>query len=385
MMNTERTWAEIDLAAIRHNYECIRRAFGTVRVMTVMKADAYGHGIAGILPACDPFTDGYAAATVGEGAAIRRASDKPVLLFGPVPEGRMAEAAGLGLTLSVGSIPYAETLAAQLRAHGLRADVHLKLDTGFNRTGIRWREDGETEALQQILRIFRTDCFRVTGTYSHFACPESPDPDDRAFTALQADRFRAALEAMARLGLDPGVRHCCATGGALAHPELRMDMVRLGMMVYGQCDTLAHAQALGLRQAMCWKSRIVQVEPLRAGETVSYGRTFRAPQDMRLGVVSCGYADGYRRCYPAFGWALVCGRRIRTLGRVCMDFLLADLTEVPDAGVGTEVVLLGRQGTQEITAIEIAQAVESTCGEVTAALSARVPKYYLDRQEDNHV
>ncbi len=382
MREWDRTWVEVDLDAIRRNYAAIRRAMGAVRIMTVLKADAYGHGISGILPACDAYTDSYAVATAEEGALIRRGgSEKPVLIFGPVPPAKLGWAAALGLTFTVGSPEYARELAAEARSLGLTAACHLKIDTGLNRTGIRWREDTKAETLAAIEGIFKTEGLKVTGTYTHFACPESPSEEDRAFTQMQFSRFREVLAAMERAGLPAGVRHCCATGGAIAHPEYRLDMVRLGMMVYGQCDTLEHAREIGLAQAMCWKGRLVQLERLSAGESVSYGRTFRVPGDMLLGVAACGYADGYRRSYQAWGQALFGGRRVSVLGRVCMDYLMLDLTNADEARVGDEVVLLGRQGGEEITAMEIAEAVQSTCGEVTAAISGRVPRYYLNVQE----
>ena len=385
MHESDRTWAEVSLGAIRRNFEAARRAFAGVSLMTVMKADAYGHGIAGLVSVCEPRTDWYAVATAEEGAAIRRAGGKkPVLIFGPVPQGKLLRAAEDGLTFSVGSVPYARSLSEAVTAAGRTADVHLKLDTGLNRTGVRWREGREDEALDALLTIASLPGLRVTGTYTHFACPEPGSAEDDAFTRMQATRFHAALDAMASAGLEPGLRHCCATGGAIARPEYRLDMVRLGMMIYGQCDTLPNMRRLELRQAICWKSRVVQTEMLAAGEFVSYGRTFRAERDMRLGVVSCGYADGYRRSYQSWGIVLVCGRRVRTLGRVCMDYLLIDLTDVPEAGTGSEVVLLGRQGPEEITPMEISSAVGSVCGEVTAAISPRVPRYYL-AEEDAHV
>jgi len=373
----DRTYVEIDLNAITHNYRMIRQAFGKVRVMSVLKGDAYGHGISRILEVCDPNTDYYAVATVEEGIAIRRwGSKKPVLIFGPVPNGKMAEAVSEKLTFTVSSLAYARNLVSQLQPLSLTADCHIKIDTGLNRTGIRWREDTKQSSMEDIAAIHNFNCLRVTGTYTHFACPESLDEDDQTFTEMQFARFQEVCEELLSRGLPTGLRHCCATGGALAHPEYRLDMVRTGMMLYGQCDTLEHMHQYGLRQALCWKSTVTQVEQLKAGESVSYGRTYRAPKDMVLGVVSCGYADGYRRSYQAFGKVLVGGKRVATLGRVCMDYLLVDLTEIETPEVGMEVVLLGTQGNESITAIEISEAVDSVCGEVTGAISGRVARYY---------
>ena len=379
MERFERTCAEISLDAFRHNYGAIKRIFGETKVMTVMKADAYGHGISGILPACDPFVDWYAVATMEEGREIRLwGSKKPVLLFGPVPAGQMAEAAGYGLTFTVGSLAYAEMLAGKLRENKLAADIHLKIDTGLNRTGFRWRDETAEQTVAELETVCAMDCFTVTGTYSHLACPEPDEPEDEWFTALQVERYERACAAMAERGLPVGLRHIASTGGALKHPAYRFDMVRVGMMAYGQCDSVANAKKYDLIPALCWKSYVTQIEPLKQGEWVSYSRTFRAERDMILGVVSCGYADGYRRAYQNWGKVLVNGQVVRTLGRVCMDYLLIDLTDVENREIGMEVVLLGRQGDREISVIELAEAMGSTCGEVTAAIGKRVTRHYLD-------
>ena len=384
MERFERTCAEIRLDAFRHNYKVIKEVFGETKVMTVMKADAYGHGIAGILPACDPQVDWYAVATMEEGREIRQwGSTRPVLLFGPVPAGQMAEAAALGLTFTVGSMAYAQLLAEKLKESGRKAEIHLKIDTGLNRTGFRWREETAAQTLEELEAVCAMACFTVTGTYSHLACPEPDEPEDVWFTELQVARYEAACAAMQERGLPIGLRHIASTGGALKHPAYRFDMVRVGMMAYGQCDSVEHAAQYGLIPALCWKTYVTQIEPLKQGEWVSYSRTFRAEKDMVLGVVSCGYADGYRRSYQNWGKVLVNGQVVRTLGRVCMDYLLIDLTEVENPEVGMEVVLLGRQGDREISVIELAEAMGSTCGEVTAAIGKRVVRHYLDGGNDH--
>lgn len=377
----DRTCVQVNLDAIAHNYGVIRREFADQQIMTVLKGNAYGHGITGILPACEAHTDAYAVATAEEGMEIRRwGSRKPILVFGPVPSVLIAEAAAFELTFTVGSLFYAELLQAQLQAAGLTATCHLKIDTGLNRTGLHWREESKDALLTDIEKIHALSCLQITGTYTHCACPESTDPEDIRFTQLQFDRFQQACNAIQAKGLPTGLRHCCATGGALAHPEFRMDMVRLGMMVYGQCDTLAHQQQLGLQEAMCWKSRIIQIDTVASGESISYGRTFKTQKETVVGVVACGYADGYRRSYQGFGTALCDGKHCDTLGRICMDYLLIDLTQVQNPQMGMEVVLLGSQGGQHISAIEISEAVGSVCGEVTGAISARVPRYYISGQ-----
>ena len=401
----DRTRAIIDLDAIRNNYAVIRKTFPGQKIMSVLKADAYGHGISGIGAVCDELTDQFAVATVEEGRRLRETgAGKPVLLFGPVPEGRIAEAARLNLTFSVGSFAYAMKLKTVLAAEGLRAECHIKIDTGFNRTGFRFRESGAPEdrpgraesfapssselVIRQILMIGQMPELKITGIYTHLPVPESEFGEDVEFTDLQLKRFREAVRRLKEAGLDPGLTHALSTGGALARTKDVFDMVRVGMMVYGQCDTAEHYRELGLRQAMTWSADLIDVVDIAEGETVGYGRTFTAQRPTVLGVVSAGYADGYRRNYQ--GLTVLCGgKRVPIVGRICMDFLMIDLTEVEDPGPGMEVLLLGsmetEEGREEITAIDIADARESTCGEVTAAINERVPRYYRSSKPEENV
>lgn len=385
MMNStftdDRTRAFIDLSAIKHNYEVIRKTFPDVKVMSVLKADAYGHGISGIAATCDPLTDAFAVATVEEGERIRNAGAvKPVLVLGPVPEGKIRKAAGLKLTFSVGSLEYAFLIRKVLSENSLSAECHIKVDTGFNRTGFRLRAPaGDMSesmlSLQKMLQVFCMPELRVTGTYTHLPVPESDFYEDVEFTSAQLESFRLAVSKIREAGFDPGICHVYSTGGALCARGPLFDMVRVGMMVYGQCDSMEHYRELSLRQAMRWSANLIGISEIGEGETVGYGRAFTALRPTTLGIVSCGYADGYRRNYA--GLSVLCGgKRVPIVGRICMDFFMVDLTEVEDAYIGMEVVLLGSDGVDEITAIEIADKRDSTCGEVTAAISPRVERYY---------
>ena len=305
-----------------------------------------------------------------------------VLILGPVPFGKIEAAAGLDLTFSVGSLEYALLLKTVLSEKGLTAGCNIKIDTGFNRTGFRFRAPaGDLSesmiSLQKILQVFGMPELTVTGTYTHLPVPESDFPEDREFTAHQIESFKLVTEKIREAGYDPGIRHVYSTGGALSAQGCLFDMVRVGMMVYGQCDTLEHYHELGLTQAMRWSANLSGITKIREGETVGYGRAFTAMRPTTLGVVSCGYADGYRRNYA--GLSVICGgKKVPVVGRICMDFMMIDITDVEDAYVGMEVVLLGKDGDEEITAIDVAGLRESTCGEVTAAISPRVVRYYED-------
>lgn len=371
-----RTCAKVDLNAIRHNGSIARKLYDGKKILSVLKADAYGHGIGGIIPAYETFSDYYAVATVEEGLAVRAQSSKPVLLFGPVPRGQMVQAAEKGLTFTVGSAAYAQMLAEELAAAGLTADCHLKIETGLNRSGIRWREGNN--AIEQIKAIHSHSCLNFTGTYTHFACGEGQEPWELEFTKLQYDRYIEACNAMEAAGLTIGIRHCCSTGGSLIHPEYQLDMVRLGMLPMGMCYSDESAAELGLIPAMTWVSYIAQIEAVAPGDAISYSCTFRAEKPMRIGMVTCGYADGYRRSYSNKSHVLVGGKKVRVLGRIAMDYMMIDLTDVENAEIGTEVTLLGSDGIHLVSAQELSQYGESVSGEVTCAISGRVKRIYLN-------
>ena len=373
-----RTVAKISLDAIRHNGQIARKTFPEQKILSVLKADAYGHGITGVLPAYETFTDWYAVATIEEGLRIRQGSDKPVLLFGPVPEDKIILAAENKLTFTVGNIPYAQMIAEKLTAAGMTADCHLKLDTGLNRAGVRWRD--RDVALETIRKIHSLGCLHFTGTYTHLACGEGQLDWEVAHTKQQMDRYFEAVDAMEAAGIPVGIRHCCSTGGGLVNPQYRLDMVRMGMLPMGMSYTDESVAELGLIPAMTWVSYVAQVEDALPGDPISYGCTFRADKPMKIGVVTCGYADGYRRVYSNKTSVLIGGKKVRVLGRVAMDYMMIDLTDIPNAKPGMEVILLGSDGVNSVTALELSQFGESVSGEVTCVISQRVPRIYTDKE-----
>jgi alanine racemase len=369
-----RTAAFVSLKAIRHNGAIARKLFPEQKILSVLKADCYGHGIAGVMPAYDTFSDYYAVATVEEGLTARAGTEKPVLLFGPVPEAQRALAAQMDLTFTVGSLDYATRLSNELVRKELTAKCHLKIETGLNRSGVRWRGP---EALETLKAIQALPALEFTGTYTHFACGEGQEDWELAFTKQQFDRFFEAITAMEAAGLAVGLRHCTSTGGSLAHPEYRLDMVRLGMLPMGMSFSDENADELGLIPSLTWVSWITQIEDLPAGEAVSYSCIFRAEKDMKIAMVSCGYADGYRRAYSNKTQVIVGGKKVRVLGRIAMDYMLIDVTDV-DVKVGSPVILLGTDGTNRVSAQDLMQYGESVSGEVTCAISPRVRRIYTE-------
>ena len=371
-----RTYANIDLSAIRHNGGIAKKLFSKQKILSVLKADAYGHGIRGVLAAYEEFTDWYAVATIEEALRIREVSNKPVLIFGPIPEDKMCIASQYDLTLTVGSMAYAECLSDQMTRNGFRINCHLKIDTGLNRSGIRWRDNGDE--IDLIERLYKLPSLLFTGTYTHLACGEGLLDWEIAHTQLQVARYIRACIEMENRGLPVGIRHCCSTGGALVNPDYCFDMVRLGMLPMGMSYSDKSGDELGLIPALTWKSFVAQIEEVPAGEPISYGCTYYADRPMKIGIITCGYADGYRRVYSNKSHVLVAGKKVPVIGRVAMDYTMVDLTEVTDVSVGSEVILLGSDGKNRVTALELSQYGESVSGEVTCVISDRVPRLYTE-------
>lgn len=368
-----RTIASIDLNAIVHNGLIAKKLFPRQLILSVLKADAYGHGISGVVPAYDQFTDWYAIATFEEAVRIREKSGKPVLLFGPIPADHIIPAAKMDLTFTIGSQDYAQMVSQRLTTAGLVGKCHLKIDTGLNRSGIRWRSE---EALQEILTVCSLPGLEFTGIYTHLACGEGQEDWELAYTALQMERFEEACRAMKTKGLSLGIRHATSTGGALVHPAYRLDMVRLGMLPMGMSYSDESVKKLGLIPAMNWISYVAQVETVKAGEPISYSCTYHAEKDMRIGIVTCGYADGYRRAYSGKSRVIVSGKSVPVVGRIAMDYTMIDLTGMEDIKPGTPVVMLGTDADQWISAQQLSQFGESVSGEVTCVISNRVPRIY---------
>ena len=350
--------ARISAAAMRHNLALARRHAGAARVWAVVKANAYGHGLHRAAAALEG-ADGYALLELEAAVALReRGTAKPVLLL----EGFFGvEELALFSKHRLSAVVHSVEQIAMLEKTSLDApiEVYLKLNTGMNRLGIA------AEQFPRVLERLRT-CGRVAGIVlmSHFA-----DADGGGGVSEQLRRFR-------ELTAGTPLPACLANSAALLrYPEARADWVRAGIMLYG-CSPFAQqsAASFDLRPAMTLASRIISVQVLSAGDRVGYGGTFAAAAAMRIGVVACGYADGYPRHAPTGTPVLVAGKRARTVGRVSMDLLAVDITDLPEARAGTEVTLWG----EGLSADEVAASAGTVSYQLLCALAPRVPVLEAD-------
>jgi alanine racemase len=363
-----RCWAEIDRAALRHNLATARAQLAQgAKVMAVIKANAYGHGLGGVAEALIGHADMFGVANVTEAEEVRaHVPDAAVFILGPALPDERQRIVDARFVPSVSTIEEAHAFAELAGSEPL--SVHLVIDTGMGRIGIL-----EKETVAVVREILGIRGLAITGLASHLPVAD----EDDAFTREQLARFHRIVGELRALGLPQPVVHIENSAATLAHPLQAGDMVRTGLMIYGS-SPLQEFQSL-LRAAMTWKTRVTLVRDMPAGHGISYGRTFITPTPMRIATLAVGYADGYQRHLSHRGAeVLIRGRRCAVLGRVTMDQILVDVTALPGVEAGEEVVLLGRQGDEEIPAAELAEKAGTIPWEIFTGIGRRVERVYLD-------
>ena len=364
------TSAEIDLEAVRHNVAELRRASST-DVCAVVKADGYGHGAVPVATAAlEAGATWLAVALVEEGVALREAGiTAPVLVLSePHPAAApVVVANGLRPTL------YTESGVAALAASATTSDepfaVHVKVDTGMHRVGAQ-----PESVVELVQRVVRSPSLRFEGLWTHLATADELDP---AFTNEQLRRFEEVRSTLAAAGYRPSMVHASNSAGSLHHPQARYDLVRCGIAVYGCPPAPGRPVGADLRPVMSVRSKVSLVKRVVAGEAVSYGQRHRFERDTVVATVPIGYADGVpRRLSAVGGEVLIGGRRRRIAGTVTMDQILVACDEDGSVAIGDDVVLLGRQGDEVITADDWAQPLETISYEILCGISGRVPRVY---------
>ncbi len=368
----KRTWAEVSLGAIEHNYRTMREklAPGT-RYMGIVKANAYGHGavqVSRLLAEVD--CDYLAVACLDEALQLRTAGiELPILILGYTPPEYAAVLAENNITQAVGSLPMAQALSEALAGTGLRLKVHFKLETGMGRTGFRVYGGGDLSAPAKAMAL---PSLEPEGVFTHF-CVSDADEGVRDFTYEQLERFKAGFEAVeAQAGKRFEIHHCTNSGAMIAFPQTYMDMVRPGVALYGMYPGPDKGQ-IDLIPAMSLYSRVACVERHQPGDTISYGRTFTVQTPSDIAVLPIGYADGLHRVLSNKMSVDFSGKRARQVGRICMDMCMADVTGL---GVkpGDTAEIFGRH----INCGELADMAGTIHYELLCAVSPRVPRIYVD-------
>lgn len=363
----QRSWVEIDLEIIATNVFEYQKYIDFCDIMAIIKADAYGHGasrIAKKLVQCG--IKSFGVSNLEEALELRNSGIKEsILVLGYTPVSLAGVLYENDIVQTVLSLEYAE----ELKAHGFRNKVQIAIDTGMNRIGL---DANEPELCDLAIRMIEKN-FEVTGVFTHLSVADTPK--ESAYTEMQLSKFKEVIKHVEDLKI-PYV-HCMNSAGGIGFPMVG-NLVRLGIVLYGLKPDINIKLPETIKPAMTWKSVITMVKDVKAGESIGYGRSYKANEDMKVATVSTGYADGYMRNLSNKGYVLLNGRKAPVIGKICMDQFMIDVTHVNDVKMGNEVILLGKNAEYEITADDMG-AIAGTIGyEVICGISKRVPRIYLN-------
>ncbi len=373
MLEYQRLMAEIDLDAIENNVKEIKtRLRPETKMLAVVKADGYGHGAVEISKIClFNGADWLGIATCEEGEALRQANiPVPILILGYTLESRFETVIENELTQAVYTYEMAEKLSQTAVRMGRTAYMHIKIDTGMGRIGFLPCE----KSLKTIDRIFDLPNVKVTGIFTHFS---TADEKDKTFTKTQFERFLYMTDGLEKMGHTGLIRHCANSGAIIDMPELQLDMVRAGIILYGMLPSGDVGDILKLRPAMSLKSHISYVKEVPADTPIGYGRTYYTDKPSKIATVPIGYADGYSRAFSNKARVIVNGEYANEVGNVCMDQMMLDVTHIKDIKQGDEVIIMGSSGEKSITAEELAQLSGTINYEIVCNVGKRVPRVYI--------
>ena len=378
-----RTWAEIDLDALEHNYQQARRRIGPqVKYLGVVKADAYGHGAAQIARKLEALGADYlAVSSFDEARELRNAGIRmPILILGHTPPEMVPQLIQYQITQAVSAQAKAEEYSAEAVRCGGTLKVHMKVDTGMSRLGFLVRDrhfEGGVEAIAASCALPGLD---AEGIFTHFAVSDEDDEPSEAYTREQFDVFTRVLKALEAKGKRFAIRHCANSGALTRYPEMYLDMVRPGIALYG---VGADAQRLGLRPVMALKSSVSTIKVYDPDTDISYGRTYHTEEKTRVGVLPIGYADGFFRGLSNRVSVQTAHGPAPLVGRICMDMCMVDLTALPDVHVGDEVEIFGERQSVDT----LAGLLDMIPYELTCSVSKRVPREYLEHGQvvDRHL
>lgn len=367
-----RAWIELDMGNLGHNVEQFKRLLPrTCTLMPAIKANAYGHGAGLVGQALSEMgIQDYCVASVCEAVELREAGiTGQILILGYTSPCQFGDLVRYDLTQTVVDLSYAR----KLNDYGKTIRVHVGIDTGMHRLGER------SEDVENICEIWKLRNLTITGVYSHLCASDGNSDGERAFTQKQIAEFEAVVDSLHKRGITGFQTHLQGSYGVLNYPELSYDYARVGIALYGVLSMKNDKTAadIELRPVLSLKARIACVKMLHENEAVGYGLTYTAERDMKMAVVSIGYADGIPRELSNKGYALVNGRRAPVIGRVCMDQLLLDVSKLSDVSAGDEAVFIGRSGDEEINVCEVAGSAGTISNEILSRLGNRLERMPL--------
>lgn len=380
MNMVKRTWAEISLNAIEHNYNVIRnKVADDTKVCCVIKADGYGHGAVELSQVYEKLgADYFAVSNIDEGIEIRKSGSKlPIVILGYTPVSEAENLAEYDISQAVFSLEYAKELSEKCVEEDCICKMHIKVDSGMSRIGFMCQEFPRDEySIEEICEACCLSNLEVEGLFTHF-CVSDEDAEGREFTNKQYENFTHVRDSLKKRGVDISVVHCSNSGAIEDYPETCCDMVRAGIILYGLAPSSKLADRLDLVPAMTLKTVVAFVKEVQKGATISYGRTFTADRKMKIATVPIGYADGFIRQNAKDGYMMVNGKKAKIVGRICMDQTMLDVTDIEDVKTGDEVVVFGTGENGEPTADSLAENTGTINYETVCLVGKRVPRIYI--------
>lgn len=380
MNMVKRTWAEISLNAIEHNYNVIRnKVADDTKVCCVIKADGYGHGAVELSQIYGKLgADFFAVSNIDEGIEIRKSGSKlPIVILGYTPVSEAKNLAAYNISQAVFSLEYAKELSEKCVEEDCICKMHIKVDSGMSRIGFMCQEFPRDEySIEEICEACCLPNLEVEGLFTHF-CVSDEDAEGREFTNKQYENFIHVRDSLKKRGVDISVVHCSNSGAIEDYPETCCDMVRAGIILYGLAPSSKLADRLDLVPAMTLKTVVAFVKEVQKGATISYGRTFTADRKMKIATVPIGYADGFIRQNAKDGYMMVNGKKAKIVGRICMDQTMLDVTDIEDVKTGDEVVVFGTGENGEPTADSLAENTGTINYETVCLVGKRVPRIYI--------
>lgn len=372
-MRDRLVWAEINLDHFSYNISSVRKLLSPeTKVMAVVKANAYGHGIVPIAKKAEAVgVDYLGVVCLYEARQLRNAGiTLPILLLNYTDEESIADAVTLDLRITVMDEAVLKAVSREAQKQHKTVNIHVKVDSGMHRLGLLPKE-----ALAFITMIKAYPTVILEGIFTHFA---TSDEESLDFTNEQLAQFTQVIDTLKSEGISPPLIHAANSAAVLRVPSTHFTMVRLGKILYGTAPSEEFTLPFIPKPVLTLKTNIIQIRTIPKGDSVGYGRSFVATRETRVAALPIGYADGFRRGPQNFGEVLVCGKRAPIIGRVSMDQSSIDVTDIPQAKVGDEVVIIGSQGNEAITVQEVATQIGTISYEVLASLSSRVTREYID-------
>lgn len=363
-------WVEIDSSALKNNLSLVQKQLKpNTKIMAVVKANAYGHGAVGVAKiAQEAGVEMFGVSSFYEARELRQNGiTLPILILGYTPAENYQDMIDFDITATIKNLDVAKALVTAARRAEKTAKVWVKVDTGMHRLGLE-----PNQVLYFCKKLQDLPNLEIEGIFTHFA-----DAGDEEFTKLQFSRFKEVVEELEKEGIDIKIKSTAASGATFRYPEMHLDMVRVGLAMHGLNPEKDNVFSNEFKPTLSFKTEVVQVHDLQVGESVGYGRTFKVTRPSRIATLAVGYGDGFRRAPFNYGEVLIRGHKVPLAGRVSMDQAAADITDIhEDIRAGEEVVLVGKQGKEEIKAVDVAEKLQTTSYEVVTSLTQRVTRIY---------